>query len=138
VEDHARWAEKKEISVDVRVTAKVSALGDDSAVKQILDNLVSNAIKYSPPGSIVQVSLGREGNSIVMRVRDSGPGFTEEDRAMLYQKFAKLSARPTGGEYSNGLGLSIVKKLVDTMHGSIRCESVPGEGTVFTVTLPSV
>jgi signal transduction histidine kinase len=137
VVDHVRWAEKKDITVDVDRSVEVSALGDDSAIKQILDNLVSNAIKYSPSGSAVQLSLGREGETVTMSVRDHGPGFTEEDRAMLYQKFAKLSARPTGGEYSNGLGLSIVKKLVDTMHGSIRCDSVPGEGTTFIVSLPA-
>ncbi|MDT8322609.1 MAG: tetratricopeptide repeat protein [Bacteroidota bacterium] len=136
-EEHARWAERKDIRIHVDRTEDVSALGDDSAIKQILDNLLSNAIKYSPAGSTVHCGITRDADGVRIVVRDHGPGFTEEDRAMLYQKFAKLSARPTGGEYSNGLGLSIVKKLVDTMHGSIRCDSVPGEGSTFTVTLPA-
>ncbi|MCB2204524.1 tetratricopeptide repeat protein [bacterium] len=137
IEDHARWAEKKDISVNVHIPENdLPILGDDSAIKQILDNLVSNAIKYSPQGSSIDVRIAHENGSIIMSVRDQGPGFTDEDRASLYQKFAKLSAQPTGGEYSNGLGLSIVKKLVDTMHGSITCNSRAGEGAEFLIRLP--
>jgi len=138
IEDHRRWAEKKDIRVHVEGDGDAPpVLGDDAAVKQILDNLLSNAIKYSPQGKDVHVVLNGGDGQVRMEVRDEGPGLTEEDRERLFQKFAKLSARPSGGEYSTGLGLFIVKKLVDTMHGDIRCESVPGEGASFIVDLPA-
>lgn len=136
--DHRRWAEKKNIRVHVDGGGDTPpVLGDDAALKQILDNLLSNAIKYSPQGKAVHVALGGSDGQVHMEVRDEGPGLTEEDRERLFQKFAKLSARPSGGEYSTGLGLFIVKKLVETMHGEIRCESVPGEGARFIVNLPA-
>jgi two-component system sensor histidine kinase/response regulator len=69
-------------------------------------------------------------------VRDQGPGLTQEDRERLFGRFTKLSARPTGGETSLGLGLSIVKGMVDAMGGTIRVESLPGEGACFIVDLP--
>lgn len=138
IEDHRRWAEKKNIHVHVDEGGKAPpVLGDDAALKQILDNLLSNAVKYSPPGKDVHVSLGAHDGQVRMEVRDEGPGLTEEDRERLFQKFAKLSARPSGGEYSTGLGLFIVKKLVETMHGDIRCESTAGEGARFIVDLPA-
>ena len=138
IEDHRRWAEKKDIHVHVDGGGDPPpVLGDDAAVKQIIDNLLSNAIKYSPQGTEVHIALGGSDGLVRMEVRDEGPGITEEDRERLFHKFAKLSARPSGGEYSTGLGLFIVKKLVETMHGDIRCESAPGEGARFIVDLPA-
>lgn len=138
VEDYERWAKKKDITVHLESESDLPPVqGDDSAIKQILDNLLSNAIKYSPPGKNVFLSVGGINEMLRIEVRDEGPGLTEEDRERLYEKFAKLSARPTGGEYSTGLGLSIVKKLVETMEGEIVCASAPGEGARFIVTLPS-
>jgi signal transduction histidine kinase len=137
IQDHVRWAEKKNITLQVEFHGEIDPVhGDDSAIKQILDNLISNAIKYSSPASTVHIRVQQAGDQIRMEVQDHGPGFTDEDRAQMYQKFAKLSAQPTGGEHSTGLGLSIVKKLVDTMHGRIDCESTPGEGSCFIVELP--
>jgi signal transduction histidine kinase len=69
-------------------------------------------------------------------VQDEGAGLSEEDKAKLFGKFARLSARPTGGEHSTGLGLSIVKKLVEAMNGRVWCESELGKGATFTVELP--
>ncbi|MCK4983350.1 MAG: ATP-binding protein, partial [Victivallaceae bacterium] len=69
-------------------------------------------------------------------VKDSGPGLNDKDKEKLFKRFAKMSAKPTGGEHSTGLGLSIVKKLVDKMHGKVWCESEEGNGAEFKVELP--
>jgi len=98
---------------------------------------VSNAIKFSPPGTTVAVALRAEGESFVLDVRDQGPGMSEDDRKLLFRSFQKLSARPTGGEKSTGLGLAIVKKIVDAHHGRIEVDSAPGRGSRFTVTTPT-
>ncbi|PAS92168.1 MAG: hypothetical protein CGU28_16955 [Candidatus Dactylopiibacterium carminicum] len=109
---------------------------DRTALYQIIDNLVSNAAKYSPQGSTVHLSLEPEAGHALIQVRDEGPGISEEEQPRLFQKFARLSARPTGGEHSTGLGLSIVKHLVEASGGHIGCLSRPGEGATFFVTLP--
>lgn len=112
---------------------------DPVAVRQILDNLISNALKFSPFGSPVRVSLAASGPDVIgpgVRIADTGPGFTEEDRDRLYCRYAKLSAQPSGGESSTGLGLSITKRLVDRLGGTIDLESEPGFGAEFLVRLP--
>jgi signal transduction histidine kinase len=73
-----------------------------------------------------------------VEVQDEGPGLSDEDKKKLFGKFARLSAQPTGGEHSTGLGLSIVKKLVEAMHGRVWCESELGKGATFIVELPSI
>jgi signal transduction histidine kinase len=73
-----------------------------------------------------------------LEVRDNGPGLSEEDKRKLFGKFVRLSAQPTGGEHSTGLGLSIVKKLVEAMQGRVWCESTLGKGATFIVELPQV
>lgn len=75
---------------------------------------------------------------IRIEIEDQGPGITEADMKKLFGKFARLSAQPTGGEHSTGLGLSIVKKLVEAMNGRVWCESQPGKGAKFIVELPAV
>ncbi len=110
---------------------------DPSAAMQAMDNLISNAIKYSPPGKTVFVEVERSGGLCSFSVSDEGPGFTEHDKHRLFTKFARLSANPTGGESSTGLGLSIVKKIVEAMKGEIHCESIAGSGAKFVVTLPA-
>jgi signal transduction histidine kinase len=101
----------------------------------VLDNLISNAIKYSPPGREVFVRVSRSTASARIEVQDQGPGLTAEDQRKLFGKFARLSARPTGNESSTGLGLAITKRLVDAMGGRIWCESSPGQGATFFVEL---
>lgn len=74
---------------------------------------------------------------IRIEIQDEGPGLTEDDMKKMFGKFARLSAQPTAGEHSTGLGLSIVKKLVEAMNGKVWCESEPGKGATFIVELPS-
>jgi len=106
---------------------------DLCAAGQILDNLVSNAIKYSPPERRVWVSNEHRGKTVAVIIRDEGPGLSSEDQEKMFGKFARLTPRPTAGEASTGLGLWIVKELAQSMGGSIRCESTLGEGSTFTV-----
>lgn len=130
-------AARKEIVISVHPSAELWARADKSTTVQVLDNLVSNAIKYSPPKTTVLVETSSEKNHVVVAVKDEGPGISEEDQKKLFGKFTRLSARPTGGESSNGLGLSIVKRLVEAMSGSVECRSILGSGATFIARLPS-
>ena len=119
-------------------TAPVNVIVDSNVMVQVLENLVSNAVKYSPPGKNIFVRLKKEAGAVRCEVQDEGPGLSAEDQKKLFGKFARLSAKPTGGEHSTGLGLSIVKKMVEAMNGKVWCESEPGEGALFVVQLPTV
>ncbi|WP_348945589.1 sensor histidine kinase [Chitinibacter sp. FCG-7] len=111
---------------------------DRQALWQILDNLISNAVKYSPNEQSILISAQLTDDGVELTVSDHGPGIAPHEIGMLFKKFSRLSARPTGGEHTTGLGLSIVKKLVEAMYGQIRCESQFGQGARFIVTLPPV
>jgi signal transduction histidine kinase len=132
-------ARMKEIKIETHYTTDGGATfrSVPDYCTRIVDNLLSNAIKFSPPKSCIWISASRENNYLAISIRDSGPGFSEEDRKFLFQKFKKLSARPTAGESSNGLGLAIVKTLVDRLQGTITLKSDPGEGAHFVVTIPA-
>ncbi len=111
---------------------------DANATIQILDNLLSNAIKFSALGRPVTlrvVTANGSADHASVEVQDSGPGLSAEDQRNLYGKFVRLSARPTGGESSSGLGLSIVKRLAEAMNGQLECRSKLGEGATFSLTL---
>ncbi len=112
------------------------ALADEQALMQVLDNLVSNAVKYSPHEKNIFIRLESSDNAVRIEIRDEGPGISPDDMQKLFGKFARLSARPTGGEHSTGLGLSIVKKMVEAMNGRVWCESELGTGATFIVELP--
>jgi signal transduction histidine kinase/ligand-binding sensor domain-containing protein len=109
---------------------------DPSQLVQIMDNLVSNAVKYSPKGKTVYVRVHQLDGRVRAEVKDEGPGISAEDQKRLFGKFARLSARPTAGEHSTGLGLAIVKRLVESMQGKVWCESEAGKGAAFIVELP--
>jgi two-component system sensor histidine kinase/response regulator len=110
---------------------------DDAALNQVLDNLLSNAIKFSPPGKQIRLTVSPPGARYVeCQVQDEGPGFSEKDKMRMFHRYGRLSARPTGGEPSTGLGLSIVRKLVLAMQGELACESTPGNGATFAFRLP--
>ena len=130
-------AHHKQITIQTDFPAEaVVALADVSALDQVLNNLVSNALKFSPPGKNIFLTVRQVNNHAECQVRDEGPGFSAEDKARMFRRYGRLSARPTGGEPSTGLGLSIVRKLALGMGGELACESHPGEGAVFTVRLP--
>ncbi|WP_448519455.1 ATP-binding protein [Rhodoflexus sp.] len=109
---------------------------DREYLKRIIENLVSNAIKFSPAGSNIYLKVKEVDMHLHISVKDEGPGISEEDHKRLFKKFQRLAARPTGGESSTGLGLSIVKLLTERLGGRIMVNSVQGKGSEFVVVLP--
>ena len=136
LEDNYFSATRKGIQILVTKPDELWVRADADAMQQILDNLISNAVKYSVPNTLVEVRVGLNGKGAMVAIKDEGPGLSEEDQAKLFQKFSRLTPKPTGGESSNGLGLSIFKKLTEAMDGTVECRSVLGAGTTFTVKLP--
>ena len=137
VAQHHTLAKRKGLTILAQVAdEEIHTKSIKLYLNQILDNLLSNCIKYSPSDTIITVSLSQAtDSSIHLSVKDQGQGFSEEDKTSLYQKFKTLSATPTDNESATGLGLSIVKKLVDRLGGEITLESQPGHGSEFRITL---
>ncbi|MBE9561968.1 MAG: HAMP domain-containing histidine kinase, partial [Proteobacteria bacterium] len=137
VQNYLRPAEDKNIEIRFNfVEESYQILADESAIFQVLDNLVSNAIKYSPHGKTVYLTLSKINDKVRCEIRDEGPGLNEKDLSKLFGKFARLTPRPTGDEHSTGLGLFIVKKLVEVMQGNVWCKSELGRGTIFIAEFP--
>ncbi|MCO5235987.1 MAG: tetratricopeptide repeat-containing sensor histidine kinase [Chitinophagaceae bacterium] len=105
-------------------------------LSRICENLLSNAIKFTPRGKNIWLKVLETPDHISITVKDEGVGIAREDIPYLFSKYRKISSMPTEGEYSTGLGLSIVKRLVDELNGKIECNSEPEQGSTFTVTLP--
>jgi signal transduction histidine kinase len=124
---------QKHIELQSAIPPEVYIDIDKNYLTQILENLLSNAIKFSPLNKNVYLELIENERDVVIVVKDEGPGLTEDDKKKLFSKYQKLSAKPTGSESSTGLGLSIVKKFVESMHGQIWCESEAGQGARFLV-----
>ena len=136
VRAHVQMAAPKGTRVLLVSAHAGTAQADPRRLRQMLDNLVSNAVKYSPPGSTVRVTAERTRSGWRVNVQDEGPGITPEDRPLLFQHFARLSAQPTGGEKSTGLGLAITRRVVEAHGGQIGVDSQPGQGATFWFTLP--
>jgi two-component system phosphate regulon sensor histidine kinase PhoR len=112
------------------------AWADEEAVGQIIDNLVDNALKYTPEGGRIRVGWRGEDGQVVLEVQDTGIGIPERDLPRIFERFYRVDkarSRELGG---TGLGLSIVKHLAQAMHGSVRATSQLGQGTTFHVHLP--
>jgi signal transduction histidine kinase len=110
---------------------------DANRITEVLDNLISNAIKFSPFGSTIDIRLFKTVSGVRLEVQDEGPGLSEADKKHLFERFRKLSAKPTGGESSSGFGLFIVKQLVTLHGGNVWAESEwYRKGTTFIVELP--
>jgi len=110
------------------------AFGDERLLRHIFSNLLSNALKYSPEGSRVDLEIEREGPDAVCRIRDRGRGIPEQDLEWLFRAFHR--GRNVGQVPGSGLGLTIVKRCVELHRGAIQIQSKVGEGTVVTVRLP--
>jgi two-component system sensor histidine kinase/response regulator len=138
IKQYESVAHAKEIVIRTAFPAEpILVQADPMALDQVLDNLISNAIKFSPSGKEVLVRLHGGIAQAECHVCDQGVGFTEEDKKGMFHRYARLSARPTRGEPSTGLGLSIAKKLVQAMNGDLIYEGSPGTGATFIVRLPS-
>jgi signal transduction histidine kinase len=144
--DYRTRAAQKNITLHYSTSVeKAMVIADEMATYQVIENIVSNAVKYSPHGKNVYVHVEpstAKPDCMRVSVRDEGEGISAKDMGRLFGKFARLSAQPTGGEHSTGLGLSIVKKMVEAMNGRVWCESEAGgglpTGATFIVELPSV
>ncbi|MDY6994050.1 MAG: hybrid sensor histidine kinase/response regulator [Pseudomonadota bacterium] len=138
VEDYRERAQVKNITLHVHcVEGKYPVFADPVATTQALENILSNSIKFSPPGKQVYIRLKRDQQMIRCEIEDQGPGLSTADQAKLFGKFSRLTPRPTHHEHSTGLGLFIVKRLVEAMRGQIWCQSELGQGCVFIVSLPT-
>ncbi len=128
---------------DIRITWEMPSYpailvwSDGVAIGTVLDNLLSNAIKFSRPGTKITVSMRREAKELICIVRDEGPGLSDDEVALLFQRGAHLDPRPTAGESSSGFGLAVAHEVVESLGGRIWCDSKKGEGTSFMFALPT-
>ena len=131
-------ARSKNIKINTVLNRTIDPMvGDSDNILRMLDNLISNAIKYSPKNTSVIISTSQKDGNILISIRDQGPGISKSDQKKLFGKFSKLSNKPTGNESSTGLGLYIVKKISNSMNGTVRCESDEGYGSTFILELPA-
>jgi signal transduction histidine kinase len=135
---HRPLAENKRIRLEFhRERAFWELVMDQVKVGQVLDNLISNAIKFSHPGSAIEIRATEVENHVVVSVRDEGLGIPPEELGRLFKPFEKTSVRSTAGEKSTGLGLAIVRKMVEGHHGNVWVESEVGKGSIFYFSLPT-
>ncbi len=132
-------AENKEIRLDASAVALTvpPVRADATAFRQIADNLISNAIKFSPRNSVIEITLEQRGDFVRLEVGDQGPGVPPAETERIFAKYARGSARPTAGEKSTGLGLSIVRQLASGLNGRVWCENRPKGGAVFIFLIPA-
>ncbi|OAI43062.1 hypothetical protein AYO41_02975 [Verrucomicrobia bacterium SCGC AG-212-E04] len=139
VERHTPEAALKRITLTSEDGTAARVTGDAGAIDQVLDNLISNAIKFTPPDGLVRLRVRCAEGHVRLEVHDDGPGISDEDLPKLFTRFTKLKSRPTARESSTGLGLSIVKHFVTTMSGRVWCEpNAGGQGACFVVEFPAL
>ena len=130
-------ADKKNIKIGLVISGMIPLVSlDENKILQVMNNLISNAVKFSPPGSEVSVLLEGGDDILTVSVGDQGPGIPENEHEKIFKPFGKTSVRPTGDEKCTGLGLAIVKNIIDAHEGVISFKSRPGEGSVFIFRIP--
>jgi PAS domain S-box-containing protein len=129
-------AEKKKIILELKLEDLPPISFDESAITQVIGNFIGNAIKFSPFNTKIIITIENQGENIKFSVCDEGPGISEEDQKLLFKEFQTLSAKPTGGEKSTGLGLAITQKLIHLHSGQVGVKSQLGGGSTFFFTLP--
>lgn len=128
-------AERKDQTIQIALSGVLATECDPERIREAIDNIVSNAVKYSRIGGPIRIEAYPSDDGNVVKVVDSGPGFMPEDMSRLFGRFQRLSAKPTGGETSTGLGLSIVKKIVDLHDGSIAVTQGETDGASISIRL---
>jgi signal transduction histidine kinase len=132
------YARSKEIDLRLELDGNLPIVnGDEARLNQVTQNLVGNAIKFCSKGAQIVVHTSVNGGDPVLGVTDSGPGLTEEDLAMTFTKYARLSNKPTGDEKSSGLGLAICKEMIELHGGQIGVYNNPERGATFWFSLPA-
>jgi signal transduction histidine kinase/Tfp pilus assembly protein PilF len=133
-ESYGEVSRLKDISLNIHDEGKEhTILADFQFTSQVVDNLISNAIKFSSPSSAVDVYLKNEAEEVIISIADRGPGIPASDWDKMFGKFQRLTPRPTAGETSTGLGLSIIKRYMDAMKGKVWYEDRPGGGSIFNI-----
>jgi signal transduction histidine kinase len=131
-------ADRKQQTLSLAGLSSVAVNGDQERLREAIDNLVGNAIKYTPMGGVIEVKVAIDRFGVLCSVSDDGPGLSPEDLARVFGRFQRLSAKPTGGEGSTGLGLSIVKRIAELHGGRASAQSLgPGLGATFSLRLPA-
>jgi signal transduction histidine kinase len=139
VHSFRQQAEKKGQRINFKPSERDCRIkADERKLREAMSNLVSNAVKYSPKGAQIDVSVHRTEEEVNFLVKDEGPGLSEEERKNLFAPFQRLSPEPTAGEASSGLGLYIVKQLIELHDGEVWVESEKGTGSTFGITIPAV
>lgn len=110
-------------------------ISDINVLKRVINNLISNAIKFSEFNKEIKIDTYRKEDKIIINITDQGPGIIPEEKGKLFKRFSKLSNKPTNNESSSGLGLYIVKELLGKLNSDITVESTQGQGSTFTITL---
>lgn len=136
VQGHQIRAEEKNIELSCTVHRDIILLADERRIKQVLNNLISNSLKFSHADTTVRVMTDDNNGKAYIKIIDQGVGIKPEEMEKLFQPFAQISSQPTADEKSTGLGLSIVKKIIDLHDGHIYVESEDGQGSCFTIELP--
>jgi two-component system, sensor histidine kinase and response regulator len=129
------FASARGIAIEVSAAPEAAMLADSAELDMLLNNLLTNAVKYNRDGGKVEVRVAREGGKALLSVSDTGIGMAPEDVARLFGEFVRIKNDQTRSIPGSGLGLSLVKKLATLYGGEVRVESVPGEGSTFTVSL---
>ena len=130
-------AERKRIDFEVTCADDIPDIyGDPTRTREIINNVVGNSLKFCPPGASSTFTASQQDNFILFQVSDNGPGISPEESASIFDKFKSGETKPTGNEKSSGLGLYIVKKLVEQQGGEIKVASQKGKGSIFSFTLP--
>jgi signal transduction histidine kinase len=131
-------AMNKQQVIAVSAPSERTTMCDSDRMREAIDNLVSNAIKYSPIGGKIALLVTHDDKHTTIRITDEGAGLSPEDLGRLFGRFQRLSAKPTAGESSTGLGLSIVKRIIDMHGGKVTADSAgPGQGSTFAIVLPA-
>ena len=137
VQNNTEYARKKGVTLKQELASDLPEVElDEFRIAQVMDNLIGNAMKFSPADTITTVRTHTDGEFVYAEVSDGGPGITEEDMRKLFQRHIRLSNRPTGGETSNGIGLSLSKQFVEQHHGMIGARNNPNRGATFWIKLP--
>jgi signal transduction histidine kinase len=129
-------ADRKNIRIHKQFSVDIETQYDKNQITQVIDNLLGNAIKFSPRDANIHVNLERVDGLAKVSVRDEGPGIPLDEQSKLFQGFQRTSVRPTGGEKTTGLGLAIIKKIMEAHKGNIGLLSQPGNGSTFYFCLP--
>jgi signal transduction histidine kinase len=129
-------ATKKFLTIETELQSGIFIQSDHHSIIRIIESLLGNAVKFSSEGKTIRVRCGEKENLVFFSIQDEGPGFTADDLTKMYKKFQKLTARPTGGESTTGLGLFLVKTMAGRIGAEVVCVTEEGLGSTFTVTIP--